>query len=179
MQKIKISLIISCVFLIASTTAFLLEAQESRDWTGVSGHVVLKSGTLDVDRTFQDAQEGVPTKVYVRDSSGLKFLQYEKISSDDRKYVRKELGLPEVVEENVDVKDIKVVPISEGLKSVEKEKYAFLVAASHYESGISSLNYTGNDVEDLKARLIEIGLRAGSNSHIYLKSMRRRRITIP
>ena len=73
MKRLKISLMISCVFLVASTTAYLLKAQEPRDWKNVSGRVVLESGALEVDQTFDKIQDGVPTKVYVRTNSGLKY----------------------------------------------------------------------------------------------------------
>ncbi len=150
---------ISCVFLVASTTAYLLEAQEPRDWKNFAGTVVLKSGTFEIDRTSQDLQDGVPTKVYVRTDSGLKSLQFEKISPADRRYVRQELGLPEAVEVDSCEKDLAVVPVSDGLRSPTKEKYAFLVAASHYDADVTSLLYTGNDVDDLKKRLLELGFR--------------------
>ncbi len=159
MKRLKISLMISCVFLVASTTAYLLEAQEPRDWKNLAGTVVLKSGTFEVDRTSQDLQDGVPTKVYIRTDSGLKYLQFEKISPADRRYVRQELGLPEDVDADSSEKNLAVVSVSDGLKSPQKEKYAFLVAASHYDAEVTSLLYTGNDVDDLKKRLLELGFR--------------------
>jgi len=174
MIKIKTLLIVCCAFL----PTFLLIAFMSPDSTNNSRRGVLDSRTLDVDRAFPDVQEGNPTNVYVRDSSEPQFLQHEETSVADRSSVQEERGRSEVVKENVvkenvvkenvvkenvvkenvDAKNYENVWSSEGLKSIEKEKYAFLAAVSDC-AGVASLNFPENDVEDLKARLIEIGFR--------------------
>jgi len=117
MRKLRLSLIISFVFLFTSTSAFLLKAQESRDWTGASGRVVLKSGVLDVDRTLRDMQEGVPTKVYVRDDSGLKYLRYAGISEEDRDYVVQQLETPVDADEKTAAEEQSVGDSSESKRS--------------------------------------------------------------